>query len=51
MASRKLAPQTDPTDVKRRLVIVLGHMYPDRTEFSMAEVMEALGIMQEVGAR
>lgn len=37
----------DTVEVKRRLVITLGRLYPGRDTFTMPEVMEALEIMGE----
>lgn len=48
----KLMPSPDTADIQRRLVIALGRMYPDRTNFTMDEVMEALHVIGELaGAR
>ena len=49
--ARTLTPSPDTADVKRRLVIALGHMHPGQTEFSMDEIMEALAVIGELSSR
>lgn len=49
-ATRKLAPSPDTADIQRRLSVALGHMHPGRTDFTLAEVMEALHVIGELQA-
>jgi hypothetical protein len=47
-ATRKLAVQSDPADVRRRVTAALTRMYPYRSSFTLPEVMEALHVIGEL---
>lgn len=44
----KLISPPDTLDIQQRLTIALSHMHPDRTEFTLPEVMEGLRVIGEL---
>jgi hypothetical protein len=48
--ARKLLAQSDPAEVQARLCATLSILHPDRTDFTLPEVMKALHVMGELSA-